>query len=225
MGKEIRFFGPQEPPFTVVGVVGDVRQYGLGTASVPEIYRPLAQYPWNTLYLTLRTVDDPVQLIPLVRQAVWAIDQDVAISQAQPMIQVVRRSISDSRFYAFLITLFAVLAMSLGSLGVYGVMAYSVNRRRQEIGIRMALGAASRQLLRSTLLSGLRLVVLGLLIGIPAAAGATRVLSASLYQVTPLDPAVFLSVALLLLAAAAAAIYLPARRAAQVDPMAVLRNS
>lgn len=224
LGKEIRFFGPQEPPFIVVGVVGDVRQFGLETASVPEIYRPLSQYPWNILYLTLRTVDDPVQLIPQVRQAVWSIDKDVAISQAQPMAQVVKGSISDSRFYTLLITFFAALALSLGSLGVYGVMAYAVNRRRQEIGIRMALGAASRQLLRSTLLAGLRPVVLGLLIGIPAAGTATRVLSASLYQVTPLDPAVFLVVALLLLAVASAAIYLPARKASQVDPMAVLRN-
>ena len=224
LGKEIRFFGPQEPPFTIVGVVADVRQYGLRLGPVPEIYRPLSQYPWDSLYLTASVEGDPLQAASAIRSAVWSVDKDVAVSQISSMAQAAESSISDSRFFMLLLSAAGMLAICLGSLGVYGVSSFAVNRRLHEIGVRMALGAAKGRVLQTVLASGMKPVAVGIAIGAAAALALTRVLTESLFEVSPLDPWVFCAVSLLLILIAALSNFIPARRATRVEPVAVLRN-
>ncbi|HSR69785.1 MAG TPA: ABC transporter permease [Acidobacteriota bacterium] len=208
---------------TVVGVTADVVRLGYEDQPAPEFYVPHAQMPWASTSLVLRTRADPLGLVEPLRRVIAEKDPGIALFGIDSMQQRMDRSVLPQRLRTQLWMLFAVLASSLAVIGVYGVMAFGVSRRTQEIGIRMALGADRLGVLRMILAQGLSLAGLGALIGLVVSLAANRALAGLLYQVTPFDPLTYSLVALLLLAVAALACYLPARRASHVDPLAALR--
>jgi predicted permease len=233
LGKRFKTGDLQSPaPYrTVVGIIKDVKQWEWAKTADSEFYVPFWQDrlylhdPANfaTLTLVVRTLGDPAVLAPALRQQVWAIDPNVAIPNVLLMDQVVSDSLWQPRASMALLTVFAALAALLSGIGFYGVMSYVVAGRSQEIGIRMALGAAKHDVIRMILGQALRPVVVGGCIGVVIAAGLTRLMTALLYGVKPNDPLVFAAVILLLAGIAAAGAFLPARRAAAVDPIAALR--
>ena len=227
VGKAVRW-DDGSPWFTVVGVVGDVHQHRLDTEPKPEVYRPLAQAFAEMLspsmYLTVRTAGDAPALLPAIQAAIWSIDDAVPISNVVSMQQVVDSSLANARFFTLLLCVFGALALVLGGLGIYGVGAYAVSRRTREIGVRMALGARRRAMLRSVLARELAPVSLGILLGVTGALVTTKVLASSLFGVTATDPVTFIIVVAVLAAVSVAASYLPARRAARVDPIIALRS-
>jgi putative ABC transport system permease protein len=208
---------------TVVGVVADVRQYGLASAVEPEMYRPFAQEPAGTMMLVARTAAEPPVLAANLRSTVAAVDPEVPVSEVLTLEQVVSRSVAAPRFTMLLLAVFAAVALLLGAVGIYGVVAYSVTRRTREIGVRMALGARVEDVARLVIGQGLLLTLVGVAIGLVVALAATRVLSSLLYGIEPTDPVTFLAVPLLLTLVALLASYLPARRATRVDPLVALR--
>ncbi len=222
VGKEILLFGNQ--PFEVVGVVGDVRQHGLERDPLPEMYRPFKQYSWPGLTLMVRGAGGAAALAPALRQAVWNADPNVPVPSIQDLSTVLHDSLARPRLFAQLLGAFGVLALLLGAVGIYGVMSYVVGARLPEMGVRVAMGADPRRLLRHALSMGMIPVVVGLAVGAAAALFATRLLRAGLYGVGATDPATFLGVLLVLAAAALAASWGPARRASRVDAMEILRK-
>jgi predicted permease len=210
---------------TIVGVVGDVKAAGLAQPILKEtIYFPLAQRPRPMMSLVLRTEVDPRALAAPVREAVRQIDPDLPIFDVRTMDQRLAASLSNFRFPAILFTLFGVTALGLASLGLYGVLAYSVSQRTKEIGIRIALGAREQAILGLVVRSGMRLTVLGIAVGLAAALGLARLLDSLLFRVRAIDPSTYIVVPCLLCAVAFLASYLPARRAARVDAMEALRS-
>ncbi len=208
----------------IVGVVSNVRQATLDRAPLAEVYFPHAQAPYTGMNVVLRTsAQDPLVLVPRVRQVVGQLDPDLPITNLRTMAQIVGESTRQPRLSSTLIGLFAVLAALLAVVGIYGVMSYSVGQRTREFGIRLAMGAEGRSILGLVLLEGLWLAAAGLVVGLLAAVGLTRVLASELYQVSATDPWVLGSAAAAVLAVAIAASYLPARRALKVDPMVALR--
>jgi putative ABC transport system permease protein len=173
--------------------------------------------------LMVRTDADPAALAAAIRNEVWTVDKDVPLADIQPLAQVVSESISRPRATMLLLAVFAGVAMLLGSIGIYGVVAYAVAQRTQEIGIRMALGASSRDVLRMEIGQGMRLILTGMVLGIGGALAATRALESLLFGVSATDALTFAVVALLLALVALLACWIPARRAARVDPMVALR--
>jgi len=171
----------------------------------------------------VRTDRDPATLMPTVRSLVNRVDPAAGIDVMLPMEQLVASSLTRQRFYAILLGIFAAIAAVLGAIGIYGVLAYMVGQRKQEIGIRMALGAERGAVLRLILSRGIVLMTIGIALGLAGAAGLNRYLSGMLFDLTPLDPATYAVVAVLFAAVALAASYLPARRATQVDPVVALR--
>jgi predicted permease len=225
LGREIRLFGPAGPSVRVVGVVGDVRQQALDQDVQPELYVTAQEWSWPvSLWLAVRVDGDPLALAPAVRAAVWDVDRDVPISSVQTLEDVMARSAGNRRFLAFLLGGLGALALALGSVGVFGVTAYTVARRIPELGLRKALGATGGGLLGATLRQGMRPVAAGVAAGAAVALAAGRFLTAHLYGVTARDPLTLLATALLLLLVGAAAIALPAWRAGAVDPMRALRE-
>jgi predicted permease len=224
IGKRIRsgFEGKEWVP--IVGVVGDVKEQSLDTPTHLEMYRPYEQSPFMPfMTLMVRTDADPAALAAVIRNEVWAIDKDVPLADIQPLAQVVSESISRPRSTMLLLAVFAGVALLLGSIGIYGVIAYAVAQRTQEIGIRMALGASSRDVLRMVIGQGMRLILAGVALGIGGALAATRALESLLFGVSATDALTFAVVALLLALVALLACWIPARRAAKVDPMVALR--
>ena len=211
--------------FSVVGVVGDVRQLRLSAEAEPEVYLPYSQDPalWPYLSLVVRTASNPSAFVSAVKNAVWASDRDQPIANIRTMEQVLSDCVAQSRVCTALVGLFAALAFALSTVGLYGVISYATGQRVHEIGIRMALGARTRDVQQSVVRQGLALAVSGVVIGLFTAVGLTRFLSSWLYGVRPTDPLTFAAVALLLTLVALGASYLPARRAAKVDPMVALR--
>jgi predicted permease len=208
----------------IVGVIGDVRTQALDRASEPVIVVPNAQDSVRWMRAAVRTsLPRPLDLAPLLRSEVMAIDQDQPVTNPRTLEQVVSESVGERRFQMFLLTLFGSVALVLAALGIYGVMAYSVAQRSREIGIRMALGAQSSQVLRMVVSDGLRLAIAGVAIGVVSAVAVTQALKAALYQVSATDPVTFIAVSALLIGVAALASWAPARRAAKVDPMVPLR--
>ncbi|MBI3665165.1 MAG: ABC transporter permease, partial [Acidobacteria bacterium] len=230
VGKRITLEDRPKPEdwLTIVGVVGDVKQEKLGAPSAAIIYIPYLQVSqpfwlgWASF--VVRTATEPAGLAPALRRAVEAVDPDQPVHEIATMEQVVSASIAEPRFQALLLGVFSALALLLAVVGIYGVMAYSVTRRTREIGVRMALGAQRADVLRLVVGEGMALTLLGLGAGVAGALAATRVLASFLFEVKATDAATFAAVSLLLGAAAAAASYIPARRAATVDPMAALRH-
>ena len=209
---------------SVVGVVGDVRQHRLEEKSVPTVYVPYSQDPWPVLTLVARTRMPPEKAAIGLAAAVRSIDPDQALSRVRPMRQVMSESVSAQRLRMVLLALFAFLALVLACVGLYGVMAYSVAQRSREIGIRMALGADSRRVLRLVVGQGLKLALGGLGAGLLLSIGFGRLMSSLLFDVRPTDAATFLGISLLLAAVAFLATSVPAWRATRVDPAVVLRG-
>jgi len=209
----------------IVGIVGDTVQRSLSASVAPTLYRPYDQQPFisNWATLVLRAKGDPLALIPSIKEAVSQLDPDQPVVQIRTMDEVVADSASQPRFFASVLSILAALALLLATVGIYGVISYSVSQRTHEIGIRMALGAERRDVLKLILRRGLALAILGVLIGAAGAAGLTRFLSSLLFGVKSTDPIIFGGVAILLVVVAFAACYIPARRAMRVDPVTALR--
>lgn len=216
-------------PLDVVGVVSDNKQTSLSDPVLPTIYVPTAQVPdalmanFRSFYFVIRTTAEPLSYVPSVRSEMLGLDNRQPIRNITTMEQVIATSIASPRFYMLLLVVFGVIGLTLSTVGIYGVMAYSVTQRTQEIGIRMALGAQMTDVLRMVLTQGLKLTVIGVLIGLAASFVLTRVLKTLLFGVTPMDPVTFVLVSLLLVASALVACYIPARRATKVDPLVALR--
>jgi putative ABC transport system permease protein len=208
---------------TIVGVVSGVKYGGLDIAPVPEAYIPHAQHPVSELTMVTRTAGDPLGLVPSARASLAALDREMPMSAIRTMDDVVGRSISQRRFLMTLLGAFAGIAVLLAAIGVYGVLAYVVSQRTQEIGLRLAIGAAPDDVVRLFLREGITLALIGLVAGLAGALAAGRALTTMLFGVTATDPVTFAGVAAALAIAAAGASYLPARRAARVDPMEALR--
>jgi putative ABC transport system permease protein len=227
-GKRLKI-GPADSPnawATVVGVVGDVRQSGIYGEQKLELYVPYAQERRGFVAprdLVVRTKGDAASLAGAVREAVWSVDKDQPVSNVRTMDQVFAAAISQERFQALLLGLFAALALLLACVGLYGVISYAVAQRTHEIGVRMALGAQPVDVLRLVIRQGMVLTLVGLVVGVAVGSIATRVLSDMLYGVTATDPLTFVIVPALLLLVAFLACYIPARGATKVDPLVALR--
>jgi putative ABC transport system permease protein len=224
LGKRIQTaFEGKDKWVTIVGVVGDTREQSLKAEANPQMYRPHAQFPLAPMVVMVRTAMSPQNIAAIVRGEVWAVDKEVAISDVRPLSQVVSTSISEQRFNTWLLAGFSLLALILAAVGIYGVIAYSITERTQEIGIRMALGAQASDVLRMVLGEGLKLTLLGVGLGLLCALAATRLLVSLLFGVSPTDPATLVGVSALMTVVALLACYIPARRATRVDPMVALR--
>ncbi|MCI0489539.1 MAG: ABC transporter permease [Blastocatellia bacterium] len=217
----IRFGGNQ--PLEIVGIVGDTRQMGLEAEIKPEVYVPAAQRPWFFITFAVRTSADPLSFAGAIKNRVWSIDRDIPIYSLVTMDDRISDSIARRRFNMLLLGLFAALALVLSVVGIYGVTAYSVGQRTHEIGVRMALGAGTGDVLRMVFGQGMRLAAAGVALGLAGSYALTRFMSSMLFGVKATDTLTFAIVSLLLIAAAMLACYIPARRAARVDPMVALR--
>ena len=210
-------------PTKIVGVVGDVRQDGLTTEPRPTVYLAQVQSPGYITYVVVRTAGQPEQLAAAIRHAVQKVDNNQPVTAIERMEHYVSAELARPRLYMTLLGAFASLALVLAVIGLYGLMAYTVTQRTHEIGIRIALGAPPRAVLRSILGQGAILTITGLAIGIPSAIALARFISSWLYGVTPDDPLTYAGVAALLSVVALVASFLPARRASRVDPVLALR--
>ncbi|MEY2483703.1 MAG: putative transport system permease protein [Verrucomicrobiota bacterium] len=226
IGKRVRFYNSdpaeQRPWRTVVGVVRDVKQYGLDTTGTMAMYETLDQFPTTAVTLVVRTATDPASMIAAIRREILALDKDQAVFNIATMEQLVSDSISLRRFSMFLLGLFASLALILAAVGIYGVIAQSVSQRTHEIGIRMALGAQARDVLKLVVRQGMSLTVVGIVVGLAGAFALTRLLANLLFGVGATDPTTFLWIPLLLASVSFLACYIPARRAAKLNPLVAL---
>jgi len=215
------------PPWrTIVGVIADMKDQAINQPAFPSVYAPYAQYKnegWGMTVFAVRTTGDPLAASKMVRDQIHTLLPNQPVDEVASMEQLLARSLSRARFSMTLLTIFAGLALVLSAVGIYGVMAYNVAQRTREIGIRLALGAARKDVLAMVLLNGASLAVFGMLVGIAGALALNYLLRSQLYGVSPADPATYIVVALLLGAVALAASYIPAHRATRVDPLVALR--
>jgi putative ABC transport system permease protein len=227
IGKRLRFGHPEWkddfPWITVVGVVGDTKLYGLSNPSRLELYLPYEQSPTTEMSLVLRSSVNPASLTSAVREAVLAIDKDQPVADVNTMTQLVNNSVATPRITLVLLGLFSALALVLAAIGTYGVIAYSVQQRTHELGIRLALGAQRRDVMRLVLAHGMKLAGIGIAIGVAAAFGLTRLMASLLFGTGASDPIAFSAASIVLLLVAVAACCIPARRAMRLDPMVALR--
>jgi putative ABC transport system permease protein len=207
----------------VVGVVGNVRSLGLDREEPPAFYIAHAQRPARRMSVVMRTAGEPTALAGTLRSAIWALDGDLAIPSVSTMESMIAGSIADRRWTMSLLGAFAALAMLLAAIGLYGVMAYTVAQRTQEIGIRLALGAQRSDVLRLVLANGMGLWLTGVALGVAGALVATRWMGSLLYGVGAVDPVAFVVAPLLLAGVALLATVIPARRAMRTDPLVALR--
>jgi putative ABC transport system permease protein len=213
-------------PLEIVGVVGDAKQTALNAETIPEMYRPFQQVPSRRVWLVFRTATANLSgMEAAVRRLVQEIDSDVYVGNLQPMEALIGEQLARPRFNMMLLAVFAVVAMTLAAIGIYGVIAYSVAQRTREIGIRMALGAQRTQMLGMVLRQSLTLVAIGLTIGLIASFAGTRLLKSLLYGVGATDIGIYALVVFVLGGAAFLASYIPARRAMRVDPMVACATS
>ena len=230
IGKRLKLGGaerPNNPWKEVVGVVGDVKYSGLEAPPEMVLYEPYLQSAWSSMYLVVRTsrkMGHPADLSRSIASAVWSLDKDVPVADLRTMEQRLSDSLGLPRFRTVLLVTFAIIALSLAVVGIYGILSYSVTERRHEIGIRVALGADHRRILKLVIRQGMALALTGVAIGIAGAVILTRFMSGLLYGVKPTDPLTFGAVAVILTVVALAAITIPARRAAKLDPMVALRH-
>ncbi|MEK6407681.1 MAG: ABC transporter permease [Acidobacteriota bacterium] len=223
VGKRLSLSGPQGPFYEVIGVAKTGKYRNLREDPLPYMYLPLSQEYRSRLTLFVRTAGDPALLMPALRGEVQRVDRTVALFDVKTLDEHLGRALGQERTNAWLIGSFGLLALVLAAVGIYGVMSYTVTQRTREVGIRLALGARPRDVLQLVVGQGMMLTAAGLVIGLVAAFALTGVISSLLYGVSATDPATFLAVAIILAGVALMACYLPARRAAKVDPMAALR--
>jgi len=224
LGRRITELVGPDDPWTIAGVIGDAHTQGLDRAPMPLMVVPLLQFPVATLRLAARAAGgEPMRLLPMLRSELLALDKDVPISSPRPLLQIVSDSVGARRFQMTLLSIFALIALTLAALGIYGVTAYSVTLRAREIGIRMALGANPARVLGMVLAGGLRLSILGVAIGAAGALLATRALESLVYSVSTTDPLTLTATGALLVGAAALASWVPAWRATRLDPAVSLR--
>ncbi|HEV1283782.1 MAG TPA: ABC transporter permease [Bryobacteraceae bacterium] len=221
LGHRISFGGTT--PRTIVGVVADVHESSVTNAPFPQVYVPHPQWPFQRMALVVRASLDPLSLVSAVRAELRAMDPSRPLYDVHTEDELAAASIAPRRFALTLVGLFAGLALLVASIGIYGVISYTVTESTKEFGIRMALGALKSDVLRMVLGRGLRLVMIGIAVGAIAALGATRVMGSFLFNVSATDPVTFVAVACLLIIVAIAACLIPARRATRVDPMVALR--
>ena len=231
IGQRLRFDGDGQPWRRIVGIVGEVRQSQLDEQPRAQIYRPWTQMNeafapdfLRAMDLLVKSAGAPADLVPAIKREVQQIDKEQPLGNVAPLESLLDDSIAPRRFYAVLLATFSIVALLLAAIGLYGVMAYTVAQRTREIGIRVALGALRRHILRLVLREGAVLVLIGAAFGLIAAFASSRLLASLLYGVSPTDPQLYLLLSLLLIAVALFACYLPARRAMKIDPMVALRH-
>jgi len=207
----------------IVGVVGDVKHSALDEEAKPEIYFPMAQSPPIFMSLAVRASGDPMQMVAAVRGQVWAVDKDQPISDIETMERLMAKSVAPRRFNLLLLGVFALVGLALAGVGLYGVISYTVTQRTREIGVRMALGAQRVDVLRLVIREGMKLAFIGALLGLGGALALTRLLKTLLFGVSATDPLTFIVIAAVLIIVALLACWIPARRAASMDPLVSLR--
>jgi len=215
---------PDNPWLTIVGVVKDIPHRGLESKAEPDWYLSYLGQPLRSGYLIVRASGDPASLAAAIRGQISAIDKDQPVTAIQTISEVIASTTAPRRFNTLLLAIFAAVALTLAAVGIYSVISYSVTQRTQEIGVRVALGARAGDVIRLILKQGLTLTLIGIAAGVFGAIAAARVISGLLYGVTATDPATFVAIALLLTGVALLACYLPARRAARVEPIIALRR-
>jgi putative ABC transport system permease protein len=223
-GKLLKFGPDPEDQFQIAGAVADTRDIHLSQKARLQVYFPLLQDPYNSMNVMVRSSADPLTLAKLLQQRVWSVDKNQPLTKISSMTEVIAQSVAEPRFRTWLLSAFAVTGLALTLIGIYGVISYSVSQRTPEMGIRMALGAQEQDVLRLVLRQGLRLAVIGAAIGVLGSLVLMRLLTSQLYDIKPGDPLTLSGAALLMLAVAVCASYLPARRATKVDPMVALRH-
>jgi putative ABC transport system permease protein len=225
LGKRIRFGPPEnnEPWHTIVGVVGAVQHERLEGTVRKTVYLAHAQNPIGGMSLAVRSNVPPETLAPAIQSQVKEMDPDLPVTRVRTMNDVIIESVWQPRLYAMLFGVFGVLALVLAAVGIYGVMAYSVTQRTREIGVRVALGATTRNVVTMVVGEGLKMTVVGLAVGLAGAFMLTRVMASLLFEVSATDPLTFALVGITLTIVALVACFVPARRAAKVDPMVALR--
>jgi putative ABC transport system permease protein len=214
-------FGPTDSPREIIGIVGDVSHRGLELRKRPTMYLPMHATTWKNL--VIRTSADPLSLASAVRGEIKGLDTELAFAGVKSLEQVVYESVAEPRYRTTLLGLFAAVALLLAAIGLYGVLSYAVSQRTNEIGIRMALGARGADVLRMVIGHGIKLSLIGVLLGLGAALALTRLMRGLLFEVSAADPLTFAAIALLLTLVALVACWIPARRATKVDPMIALR--
>jgi putative ABC transport system permease protein len=226
IGQRLRLGGPPDRPWDIIiGVVGDVKQASLAAGFTDAVYVKTDQWLWadGTLWLVVRARGDVAALTSAIRQAIWSVDKDQPIVRVALMDKLLAATAAERRFVLILFEAFGLVALALAAIGIYGVLAGSVTERTQEIGIRLALGAQTSAILKLVLWQGMRLIVIGIGLGLLTAFALTRLLQGLLFGVSATDPLTFTVIAILQLIVALLACWIPARRAAKVDPMVALR--
>jgi putative ABC transport system permease protein len=221
--KVVVSFRGEKKEREIIGIVGDVRHEGLDSSPRPELFLPHLQEPYGSMTFVVSSSGDPAHLLPAVKAAIWSVNKDQAFASVATVDQLVSRSLVERRFYFVLLASFALIALVLAGVGVYGVIAFSVGQHTQEFGIRMALGARASDIVRLIARRELTPALAGIVAGITAAVLITRMLRVFLFEITPTDPMTFTLVTLLLAGVTLVACYVPARRAAKVDPLIALR--
>jgi putative ABC transport system permease protein len=223
IGKHISITAEGGISREIVGVASDLKNSALDAESEIEIYEPYLQFPWNFMAITVRTAADPLTLAPSVREQILAVDRAQPIYDLKTMAQIVGDSVSQPRLYMLLLGIFAGIALVLASVGIYGVMNYSVNQRKHEIGIRMAIGAQRSDIMKMIVGQGMLMAAAGVVIGLVAAFFLGRVVEMLLFGVSGRDPMTFIGLPFVLILVSLLASYVPARRATRVDPVIALR--
>jgi putative ABC transport system permease protein len=210
--------------FEIVGIVEDVKYFGLAEGTLPSLYMPIAQAPFRRMSFTIRTAGVPEGMIAAIRNEIVTIDPTVPIARIQTMERILSDSVARDRFSMWLLTLFAGIALVLASVGIYGVTSYSISQRTAEMGIRMAVGATAQDVVRLVMVNGVKLALGGVALGLLGAAALSRIMASQLYTLGATDPVTFGGVALVLVVVALTATYIPAFRAARIDPVLAIQG-
>lgn len=222
IGRRISF-DDRQSWISIVGVAADVKRLGLDSKAKPEVYLPYLQMPSRSMSFVVRSPSDPSSLAAAMKTQIQMIDKDLPLEEAKTMQQLLAESNSGRRFNMLLLTIFAIVALVLAVVGIYGVMSYTVAQRTHEIGIRVAIGAQAGDVFRMVIGHGMTLALIGIVFGLIAAFGMTRLMTSMLFGVEATDPATFIGIAFLLGVVAFVACYIPGRRATKVDPLVALR--
>ena len=217
---------PESPRLTIVGIVPDVKYQGMKAAPEPTMYVPFKQHLWwKSMYLVVRTSGDPLAHTNGIRAAVASMDPLIALREPRTMETLLSESVAEPRYLALLLGTFALLGLILAGAGIYGVLSYNVSQRMRETGIRLALGATSSGVMGLVIRDGMRLAVIGVIIGLGIALATTRLLTSMLFEVSPVDPLTFSLTALFLVFVGFLACAIPALRASRTDPMVAIRTT